>query len=213
MWTHLIKIYWRTLVDLLPMINPLTTGLFFLNFVEGKEPAHVKRAAFKIGIYMVISLVIILLIGESVLHFFGITMPYIRVAGGILIFASGWKILNANKPKTTQRIEKLNEILFYPMTIPFTVGGGTIATVLALDTYVDQNRLSLIYAEEGAVIVGILTIAIVVIMCCFWAPRIKRFLGEGGITVVLFTFALILLPLGLTVIWGGLSTLIHQLVL
>ena len=211
MWTHLINLYWRTLIDLTPIVNPITSGLFFLTFIEGNPPAFVKRAAIKIGLYMAISLIITLLVGVTILHFFGITLPYIRLAGGLLIFAMGWKMLNTDKSTADKPKKSLSELLFYPITMPFTVGGGTIATTISLATYIDQNNFALNIAEDIAVILGILTVSIAVILCCYFAPRLKAILREGGMTVFLFTFALILLPLGLTIGWSGLSVLIQQL--
>lgn len=211
MWTHLINLYWRTLMDLTPIVNPITSGLFFLTFIEGNEPAFVKRAAFKVGLYMLISLIITFLVGVSILHFFGITLPYVRLAGGLLIFSMGWKMLNTDKSVADKPQKKLSELLFYPITMPFTVGGGTIATTITLATYVDQNSFTLNIAEDITVIIGILTVAIAVVFCCYFAPRIKAILREGGVTIFLFTFALILLPLGLNIGWGGLSVLIQQL--
>ncbi len=211
MWAHLIDVYWRTLIDLTPIVNPITSGLFFLTFIEDSDPAFIKRAAIKVGFYMTVSLTTTLLVGVIVLHFFGITLPYIRIAGGLLIFAMGWKMLNTDRSVTTKPQKNLKEVLFYPITIPFTVGGGAIATILSLATYSNQQNFVINIAEDITMILGILTVAIVVVLCCYFAPRLKALLREGGVTVFLFIFALILLPLGLTIGWSGLSVLIQKL--
>ena len=211
MWTHLINLYWRTLIDLTPIINPIAVGFFFLTFTEGHKAVYVKRAAYKVGFYVLITLMVTLFIGVTILHFFGITLPYIRIAGGLLIFSMGWKMLNTDNTPTDKPQKSLREMLFYPITMPFTVGGGTIAATITLATYVDQNTFQLNIVEDLTVVLGILTVSIAVVLCCYFAPKLKALLREGGVTIFLFTFALILLPLGLTIGWSGLSALIHQL--
>src|ERR1017187_2012590 len=79
---------------LLPLINPLGSALIFLSLV-GSAPIPVYRAlARRIAFNTVLFLVIIDLVGSALLRFFGISLPIVQVAGGLMIASIGWKLLN-----------------------------------------------------------------------------------------------------------------------
>ncbi len=79
---------------LLPLINPLGSSLVFLGLV-GDVPADAYRSlARKIAVNNIIFLAFIELLGSAVLNFFGISLPIVQVAGGIVIVSIGWSVLN-----------------------------------------------------------------------------------------------------------------------
>src|SRR5258708_9279846 len=83
---------------LLPVINPLGSALIFLGLV-GNPPIDSYRAlARKIAINTVIFFAAIELAGSSVLRFFGISLPLMQFAGGILIAILRWPVLSQTHP-------------------------------------------------------------------------------------------------------------------
>jgi multiple antibiotic resistance protein len=207
---HLTSLYFRTITDLIPIINPIAVALFFLTFVSAEDTRAINKATLVLGINIIIVLIIVLLAGEAVLRFFGLTVDYVRVVGGMLVFTMGWKMLNTEQPtkQTPGQAKTLAERLFYPITMPFAVGGGTLAVILSIATFIDTNTFKANSLENIAVVLGIITTAILVSLCCRFAQYIKKILGEGGVTIFMFIFAILILLIGVSIFWAGASSLL-----
>jgi len=207
---HLTSLYFRTITDLIPIINPIAVALFFLTFLSSEDSRTMNKASFILGINIIIVLVIVLLAGEAVLRFFGLTVDYVRVVGGMLVFTMGWKMLNTEQStkQTPGQAKTLAERLFYPITMPFAVGGGTLAVILSIATFIDTNTFKANSLENIAVVLGIITTAILVSLCCRFSQYIKKILGEGGVTIFMFIFAILILLIGVSIFWAGASSLL-----
>lgn len=211
---HLTNIYLRTVADLIPIINPIAVSLFFLTFISSEDHRALNRASILLGCNIVLVLIVVLLIGEAVLKFFGLTIDYVRVVGGMLVFVMGWRMLNTEQT-TTQTLEQTKSLakrVFYPITMPFAVGGGTLAVMLSIATFISTNDFKINSLENIAAILGIITAAILVALCCRFAPFIKKILGDGGVTVFMFIFAIIILLIGVSIFWTGASSLLTTLI-
>lgn len=213
MLQHLANIYLRTVTDLIPIINPIAVSLFFLTFVSSADNRALNRASILLGCNIVLVLVVVLLAGEAVLKFFGLTIDYVRVVGGMLVFVMGWRMLNTEQTtaQTLDQTKSLAKRIFYPITMPFAVGGGTLAVMLSIATFISVNNFEINSLENIAAILGIITAAILVALCCRFAPYIKKILGEGGITIFMFVFAIIILLIGVSIFWTGASSLLTSL--
>src|SRR5215470_11750851 len=83
-------------LTLLPIINPLSSAPIFM-MTAGDDPANTKRLARQVAIYSWYVVVGALFVGTYVLDFFGISLPIVRVGGGLLVAASGWRMLNRSE--------------------------------------------------------------------------------------------------------------------
>src|SRR5271168_4031126 len=119
---------------LLPLINPLGSALVFLGLV-GNAPADVFRnLARRIAITTTLFLLVIELVGAALLRFFGISLPVVQVAGGFVLAAMGWGLLNNSDTGPSKEksdlaatdFRSLGEKVFFPFTFPVTAGPGTI---------------------------------------------------------------------------------------
>ncbi len=97
-----------------------------------------------------------------ILQFFGISLAAVQMGGGLLVTVSGWKILNKKNDFDDKQIENApssQEIFsqaFYPLTMPLTVGPGSIAVALTLGSNLHaETHLQLIVSALTAII-GIL---------------------------------------------------------
>ena len=126
---------------LFSIINPLGGAFIFLAATRGMEQTARSRMARQVATYSFITLNVSMLIGAFVLRIFGIEMPVLRLAGGIVIALTAWKLLNA-EDDSSMRGAVLEEaggadashLAFYPLTMPMTTGPGTIAVAIALGT-------------------------------------------------------------------------------
>ncbi|MEO8028990.1 MAG: MarC family protein, partial [Bryobacteraceae bacterium] len=125
---------------LLPIINPPGAAPIFLSMTTGLDQSQRKRMATRVGMNALILLVVAMFIGSYVLAFFGISLMAVRLGGGLLVMASGWKLLNSDNTAEPDRAgatpsnseAQLASRAFYPLTFPLTVGPGSISVAVAL---------------------------------------------------------------------------------
>lgn len=218
--TNSINIFVAVFAALFPIVNPLGGAPIFLNFVRGCSPAVRESIARRVGIYGFVLLLGSLLVGTQVLLFFGISLPVLRVAGGLIVASVGWSMLHqgedpADRTGDAQVDEtSVESQAFYPLTLPLTVGPGAIAATIALaashPSTFDSDLIMSLSSLIGAV-GGLIAVALTVYFCFREAPTIERVLGRTGTNVLVRLFAFILLAIGVQIIWLGVHGLIAEL--
>jgi multiple antibiotic resistance protein len=199
---------------LLPIVDPLGGAPIFLAMTAGLTSEERRRMANVIAVNSFFLLLASALIGAYVLDFFGVSIPSVQVAGGIVVFLIGWSLLNApNSPPALDRDKQsvtpddLSQRAFYPMTMPLTVGPGSISVALTLGANPPPGFRSLLLTVLAHA-VGILLVAAGVYFCYRYADRILRKLGPTGTSVVVRLTAFILLCIGVQIFWNGVHGLI-----
>jgi multiple antibiotic resistance protein len=202
---------------LLPIVDPLGGAPIYLAMTAGLTTAERSRMAKSVAINSFLLLMASALAGAYVLDFFGLSIPAVQVAGGIVVCMIGWSLLNspnsqpavdhnASPPPTP---DDLSQQAFYPMTMPLTVGPGSISVALTLGANPPAGfRQLLLTAAAHAV--GILLVALGVYFCYRYAELILRKLGPTGTGVVVRLTAFILLCIGVQICWNGLHALISS---
>ncbi len=145
-------------------------------------------------------------------------MSGVKVAGGIVIFESGWEALKA-EPKLTEtegealscQIQDHKDISFIPLTIPLLAGPGAIAVTLGLAAQAGETFSSETILHLGAIIVAIVLIGILVYGCLILSHRLLNLLGENGIIAFTRLLGLFILALGVQLILSGLEHWIEGL--
>ncbi len=209
---------------LLPLINPLGSALVFLGLVGSAPPAVYRNLARRIAISNVVFLGIFELLGSAILHFFGISLPIVQFAGGIVIAAMGWGVLNQNASAASVRdkeeeyddqgAEKLNHLsekIFYPFTFPITSGPGTLVGMLTLSAHVSGHTETSIVLSHLGVFIAVVVLSIVVYFCYAYAPKITSKISPSTAHGVLRVVAFILFCIGVQIAWNGLSFLLRTL--
>ena len=198
---------------LFPIVNPVGNAPIFLALTC----SHTERVRHDLARRIAVSGFVLLLasvfVGSHVLQFFGITIPVLRVAGGLVVAVFGWQLLRDGAPPASGSGEVGEDgpiDAFYPLTMPLTIGPGSIAVAVALGAQRPRNiegsgELGLLVA--GAV-AGLAAIAVTVFFCYRFADRMVRVLGREGINVLVRLSAFILLCIGIQIIWSGYSALI-----
>jgi multiple antibiotic resistance protein len=201
---------------LFPIVNPLGNAPLFLDMTRRCSPAVRYALAWQVAVGGFLLLLASLFLGSRVLVFFGITLPVVRVAGGLVVATVGWRILNrgADDPEPSHSIDDTRAArqAFYPLTMPLTVGPGSIATAIALGSQkpIAAADLGHFLVEAGAAVASLAAIAATIYLSYRFADRIERFLGPSGTSVLVRLFAFLLLCIGAQIMWAGLSELIVQ---
>jgi multiple antibiotic resistance protein len=202
-------------VTLLPIINPLSTAPVFVATLRG-DPDAGKRLARQVAINSWIVIVASMLIGTYVLALFGISLPVVRVAGGLLVAATGWRMLHsieqddvhAAAVEKTVRLSDAEIVRrsFLPLTFPLTTGPGTIAAAIALGAQIPSNPV-LFFAGAAAVGLGAAVVAVLLFLIFANAAAVLRRLGPIGTLVMMRLMAFILLCVGIQIMWTGFAEL------
>jgi multiple antibiotic resistance protein len=200
---------------LFPIVNPLGNAPIFLMLTRGLSNQARAKLARTIAVNGLVLMLVSLFIGTHILGFFGISLPVVQVSGGLVVAATGWTLLRHTDDDATMDAKRpCNETnfmrqAFYPLTLPLTVGPGSISTAIT----VGANR------TEGAewrwpLIVGLLLgaglIAVSIYLSYRFAERIAAALGDAAMNVVIRLSSFILVCIGVQISWNGLSTLLRS---
>lgn len=201
---------------LMPIVNPPGSALLFLAMTRRGTRAERTELARRIAIYAFLIMIVSLYVGAFVLKLFGISVPVLRVAGGLVLAFAGWRALDAPRQRSDARAADvagdgdLAHMAFYPLTMPLTAGPGTVAVAIALGTSgsgtADVPLPSVLGAMLGALL-ATLAIAALVYVCYRFADYLERVLGESGSDALGRLFAFILICLGIQVLWLGFAEL------
>jgi multiple antibiotic resistance protein len=199
---------------LLPIVDPLGGAPIYLAMTTGLSSLERARMAKAVAINSFLLLIASALIGAYVLDFFGVSIPSVQVAGGLVVCSIAWSLLNSpNSPPALERNgpaatpDDLSVRAFYPMTMPLTVGPGSISVALTLGANPPPGFRPLLLTALAHT-VGILLVALGVYLCYRFAERILRRLGPTGTSVVVRLTAFILLCIGVQICWNGAHALI-----
>jgi multiple antibiotic resistance protein len=203
---------------LFPIVNPLGSAPIFLSLTADCSPPERNRLAASVALNGFWLLLGSMLFGSQILEFFGITIPVVRVAGGLIVTAMGWKLLNDGGAtadrEAVHREARPSEIRdsFYPLTLPLTVGPGSISVALTIGSHRPHGEFTThTMMLVVAAVVGLLAIAVTIYGSYRFAAPLARVLGKAGINVLVRLSAFILVCIGIQIAWSGVSALIAEL--
>ena len=197
---------------LFPIVNPLGSALVFLSLTRGYPPDLRQNLIFRITVNSFLLLVVSMLIGSHVLRFFGISIPVVQVAGGLIVAITGWRVLSERegdpKPQAVNPTT-IYQQAFYPLTLPVTVGPGSISVAITLGANQAWSIRS--WPALISALVGPFIVALSVYICYRSADRLERVLGPVGLSVFLRLSAFIVICIGVQIMWNGIAALVHGL--
>ena len=195
---------------LLPIVNPLGMAPIFAEMTLGYPEKIRRTVAFRVAINGVALLMASMLVGGYILQFFGITLAAVQVGGGLVVTVAGWQILNKKNdlgdrvPETPPDNQEILSQAFYPLTMPLTVGPGSIAVALTLGSNLHEERhLELVFNILTAII-GIALIGVAIFLCYWFSERLQQLLGPTGTSTLIRLSAFLVLCIGIQIMFNGL---------
>ncbi len=204
---------------LFSIVNPFAGAIIF-NEVTGAQ-THLERVALarRVGLYSLLVMTVSLWFGSYILNFFGISINALRIAGGIVVSVRAYEMLSSPQTEVDRKeahaapVEgsggNLAGFAFFPLTLPFTTGPGTIAVAVSLGTE-RPDHLS-----AAAPFFGGLTLAAAAMAVFIWASystadRVAAVLGSAGRQVVSRIAAFLLLGIGVQIAISGIIPVLHE---
>jgi multiple antibiotic resistance protein len=201
---------------LFPIVDPIGGSPVFLSLTFNYDTKTRRLLARRIAINSFILLVASFAIGSHVLSFFGISLPVVQVGGGMIVIAAGWALLkkkDENDRDVVGRTVSGTDVLrdaFYPLTLPLTVGPGSISIAITLGAnqphHLGANLLTLLAAAIGCAFV-----AATIYLCDAFADRLAAVMGPTGTNVIVKLSSFLLVCIGVQIMWNGVSQLLASL--
>jgi len=206
------------IIALFAPVNPVGTALVVNPFFEHLSDRERQRAASKVTTYCLLLCLAVIFAGSWLFKLFGISLPVVQLAGGIVICHMGWLLLgNDNKASDSAASQAaapvptdLEDRLFYPIAFPMTTGPGTVAVLLTLSANGHATRGSTYLANLGALVVAVLLTCLMVYVCLAYAPAFLKRIGPKGGMVLNRISAFLVFCVGLQIATDGIQNLIAQ---
>ena len=217
MLNTVLDMFSYTFTATFPIANPIGMSTIFLSLTMAYTAAERREMAWRIALYSFCIYLVTLLAGSWIMSFFSISVPIVKISGGLIVSFVAWKMLNT-KPKLSKEEQKASltqdgDITFFPLTMPITAGAGSMAMVMAIGASIISTHGTPLhdFSQFLGATLGIAALSLVVLVCYFFADRIFAKLGKVGVDVVTQVSSFILLAVGVEVIWEGIKTLIIAL--
>ena len=199
-----------TFAALFPIVNPLEGAPLFYVLTRELPVARQQVLARQVALNGLALLLGSMVLGPWLLQFFGIELPVVRIAGGLVVTSLGWKLLSEEQwsdhpspPAPQQTMAHTGG--FYPLTMPLTVGPGSISVAVSIGSRKPVSAFSLAdFALYGVgAVCGLIAVAVSIYVAYRFAGNLSRFLGATGVEVLVRLSAFILLCIGIEFLWSG----------
>ena len=191
------QVVFLALLALLPMVNPPTTATLLLGLSKGMSREHIRRQINMAALYLFATLCVSFFIGSSILDLFGISIPGLRLAGGLIIAFIGFRMLFPS-PNQSAGVEANQNIAFVPLTMPSMCGPGTMALVIS-----GAAQIAELPAEADRVVIyAAMVTAFALMSLISWgvlklADPVCKILGATGIDAMTRIMGFLLVCMGM----------------
>lgn len=196
-----------TVAALLPIVNPFSAVGLVVSITAGLSDAERTEQVRRACIYMFFILVTFLVAGGVIMTFFGISIPGLRIAGGMIVSYLGFRMLFPESPPISkqEQAEAMHkpDVSFTPLAMPSLSGPGSIAVVLGVSSTI-QERGQLLFGY-AFVAIGIAVTAVISYAVLKAATRFDRILGATGMNAMARIMGFLLICIGVQFIINGVT--------
>jgi len=211
MMIALIKTLLLFFSTLFPIVDPLAGGPIFLALTRRYTPGQRKALSRRIAINSFFLLVGSYLVGTHIIAFLGISLPAVQVGGGLIVISTGWTMLKrrdsdkSREAGTNVQTEDAFREAFYPLTLPLTVGPGSISVAITLGANAVHGFN---FIAITAAIIGSVVIAVTIFLCYGFADRLAQIIGATATNVIMRLSSFLLFCIGVQIVWNGINGLL-----
>lgn len=203
---------------LFSIVNPLGMSIIFNQVTASQTHAERVALARRVAVYSVMVMLVALWAGSYILSFFGISLNALRIAGGLVVAVQAYEMLSAPEERAERKEAETATVdraaldmagyAFFPLTLPFTTGPGTIAVTVTLGTERPDNPFQALAFFAGATL-AILLMAVLIWVAYTMADRMAAVLGKTGRQVTARLAAFLLLGIGVQIVLSGIIPVLH----
>lgn len=202
-------LFFTTFAALFAICNPLGNAAIFLSITGGEKTEIRHQQALKGCLYMLAILLVFFFFSSAIMNFFGLSLPGIRIAGGLVIMKIGFSLLSPKEPQNhtpeehAEAVDK-PDISFSPLAMPLLAGPGSIATVIGLSSSAKAFNLW----DHGQMLAAILLVCFLSWLILLNSERLLKLLGVNGTNALTRIMGFILLCIGVQLIIDGVLELV-----
>ena len=207
-----VKVFFLTLSALFPIVDPLAGSPLFLAATLQYSSETRKALSWRVALNSLLLMVGSYFVGAHVLNFFGVSLPVVQVGGGLVVVSMGWGMLLEKQEvrdadrKNVQCSDALHSA-FYPLTLPLTVGPGSISVAVTLGAN-STRHYGFHIPTIVAALLAMVVVALSVLLCYGLSDRLARLLGNTAMTVIVRLSSFLLVCIGVQIMWNGISALL-----
>lgn len=206
------------LIGLFSLINPLSALPIYISLTQDYTEESKLKTLKKTCLYIIVICFVAYFLGVYLLHFFGITIPALRLAGGLIIFRSGWQLLNLkhkkelNGNKLKEESDKKEDISFSPLAMPLLAGPGSMSFLITL--YSNRHEdIEVAVLQDAVAISAIILVALSIYFIFKYAPRLMRNTGKAGLNSLSKVMGFIVVGIGVQMIISSINAIVQSIYL
>ena len=185
------------------IMNPIANTAVFVGLTGTKPHSTQKRIAYKALLISFCIIVAFALLGKSIFHLFGITLPALKITGGVLVFLIGYQMLHGESAKMHSPQENDDaDIAISPLAVPILAGPGTIATAMNFSAAGG-------WVEIGITITAFAILCIITFICFIFGQKIVKLIGASGLSIITRLMGLILAVIGTQMLITGILSVVN----
>lgn len=202
-----MDIFLAAFITLFVIVDPLGTSAVFPSLVKGQSNLQIRRIAIKAALVSTIILIFFGLGGEALLHYLGISIPAFRIAGGLLLFVTGFRMIMGFHDQDQVESEKTvyvnrADVAIFPLAIPLLAGPGSMTATLLHMTKAEN------FIDKGMIIGAICAVQIISLISMLGAERLVRFFGPTGSTLLARLVGILMAAMAIQFLIDGLKEIL-----
>ncbi len=207
------------IIALFPVINPFGSAFMVSPYLLRLTHDEKRAAVRKITLYAFSICTVSLFAGHWILELFGLSIPVVQLAGGIMICKIGWEFLSSDKKEEEPDVKAdeantlsgyayVQDKLFYPITFPVTTGAGTISVLFTLSAHSARANATDYLVNTGAILLAIVFMCLLIYIFYFNTKTIINFVGSKGEEIINRISAFLIFCVGLQIAITGITSLV-----
>lgn len=201
LYQHAIAVF----MGFFAVMNPIANTAVFVGMTSERTGAERVRIAVKALVVTFAIVVSFALLGKAIFHLFGITLPALQIAGGVLVFMIGYSMVHGDhsrmhRPRASdddaRPQDKGGDIAISPLALPILAGPGTLAT--AMNYSADGG-----WSDISVTVVAFAALCVITLACFLMGERLVRVIGDSGVQIVTRLMGLILAVIGVQMLIEG----------
>jgi len=208
-----VKVFLLFISALFPIVDPVSGSPIYLALTRAYSPETRRALSWRVALYSFFLMMGSYFIGSHILSFFGVSLPVVQVGGGLVVVAVGWGLLMQDDPapdtsRANIQPQDVFRQAFYPLTLPLTVGPGSISVAITLGANATHRYGVHILLIVAALLAAFL-ISVSIYLCYGFSDRLGRALGPTAMNVIVRLSAFLLVCIGVQIMWNGIRALLE----
>jgi len=206
--SEIIAYVLSTMGALIPIVNPFATAPLLVSLTTTFTPEERQDVVRRACLYMFCVLLAFLVAGGLIMQFFGISIPGLRIAGGLVIAFVGFRMLFPTPPPRAPGDAEpaaQRDIAFTPLAMPSLSGPGSIAVVIGMSSTAQASDQ--VIALHALIAAGIALTALFCYAVLKGATGLAKRLGPSGVSAMTGIMGFLLVCIGIQFVINGITQL------